>query len=248
MIDKHSRAAMRHGEQDKIFQRWVSAGLKKDGKSKGGLAKVLGVHASQVTRILEGTRKIKATEVSIISAYLGEPAPIIGEGVLTAPDAHSSLVTFGTKQIEIIAEVGGGMWFEAETLDSIGRIDAAHPAVPSVPDQRYNGMKQFAVKVAGKDMDRVIPQGFYAVCIPYREARNALTENDVVLVERYKNGLVEGSLRRVRKSPPGWELRPESSDPKQMVFNLAADFALSGGVAETLRVIGLVIWIGAPMI
>lgn len=241
---------MSHGEQDKIFQRWVFNGLKKEGKSKGGLAKALGVHAAQVTRILEGTRKIKATEVSMIASYLDDPSPVIGAVGLTTIAPHDPLRAgiFGTRQTKIIAEIGGGMWFEAETLESVGRSDSSHPSVPAVPDARYEGMKQFAVKVVGKDMDRAIPQGFFAVCVPYWEARTALTENDVVLVERRRNGLVEGSLRRARKSPPGWTLEPESSDPKQAAFKLAADLALIGGVAETLRVLGLVIWIGSPMV
>lgn len=57
------------------YQDWIAAGLLKRGKSKGGLAEALGIHQSQITRLLAGKRQLKAEEIPVVSAYLEEPAP-----------------------------------------------------------------------------------------------------------------------------------------------------------------------------
>src|ERR1700751_788058 len=57
----------------------IERGLKKTGKSKGGLARVMGVRAGAVSEILGGQRLIKASEVAIIMEYLElNYVPIMG--------------------------------------------------------------------------------------------------------------------------------------------------------------------------
>jgi repressor LexA len=48
----------------------IERGLEKTGKSKGGLAKVMGVRAGAVSEILSGIRLIKASEIAPITEYL----------------------------------------------------------------------------------------------------------------------------------------------------------------------------------
>ena len=60
-----------------MYQEWIATGLKKPGKTKGGLAKALRLHQSQVTRLLsEGGRRLKVDELDKIAAYLEEPVPV----------------------------------------------------------------------------------------------------------------------------------------------------------------------------
>jgi repressor LexA len=47
----------------------IVLGLKRTGKSKGGLAEAIGVRASAVSEILSGIRLIKASELPIITGY-----------------------------------------------------------------------------------------------------------------------------------------------------------------------------------
>lgn len=56
---------------DDIMAR-IAVGLNKPGKNKIGLAKALGVHPSQVTRILQGKRPIKLDELPKITTYLDD--------------------------------------------------------------------------------------------------------------------------------------------------------------------------------
>lgn len=59
-----------------MYQEWILDGLKKPGKTKGGLAKALRLHQSQVTRLLsEGGRRLKVDELDKIAEYLEEPVP-----------------------------------------------------------------------------------------------------------------------------------------------------------------------------
>jgi hypothetical protein len=49
---------------------WIREGLRKPGKSRSGLAAALGRAPSAVTALLKGERKLKADEITVISAYL----------------------------------------------------------------------------------------------------------------------------------------------------------------------------------
>lgn len=69
--------------------REIVEGLKKPGKTKSGLAKALGRQNSAVTSLLKGGRRVQATEVPVIRAYLElEPVvPIVGS-VGASDEAH----------------------------------------------------------------------------------------------------------------------------------------------------------------
>ena len=68
----------------------IERGLQKTGKSKGGLARAMGVRAGAVSEILGGQRLIKASEVEIIMEYLElNYVPImgrIGAGAVIEPE------------------------------------------------------------------------------------------------------------------------------------------------------------------
>src|SRR6201987_882503 len=57
----------------------IVRGLEKTGKSKGGLARAMGVRAGAVSEILSGIRLIKASEIAPIMEYLElNSVPIVG--------------------------------------------------------------------------------------------------------------------------------------------------------------------------
>src|SRR6516162_9384786 len=64
--------------------------LKRTGKSKGGLARVMGVRPGAVSEILSGIRLIKASEIEPIMEYLGlNSVPImgrVGAGAVIEPE------------------------------------------------------------------------------------------------------------------------------------------------------------------
>jgi repressor LexA len=70
----------------------IERGLERTGKSKGGLAKAMGVRAGAVSEILSGIRLIKASEIAPIMEYLElNSVPImgrVGAGAVIEPDTE----------------------------------------------------------------------------------------------------------------------------------------------------------------
>jgi len=83
------------------YIEWIRATLaKKPHLSQAGLAKHLDRNRSVVTSMLNGSREIKARELALIEAYLGERMPVTGT-TQTAPEFVS------------IAGIVGDAWYEA---------------------------------------------------------------------------------------------------------------------------------------
>lgn len=55
---------------------WIIEGLKKEGKSKKGLAEALGRFPSAVSDLLKGRRRLRADEIETVAAYLEVPVPV----------------------------------------------------------------------------------------------------------------------------------------------------------------------------
>ena len=70
----------------------IERGLKRSGKSKGGLARAMGVRPGAVSEILSGIRLIKASEIFPIMEYLQlNTVPImgrVGAGAVIEPDVE----------------------------------------------------------------------------------------------------------------------------------------------------------------
>jgi repressor LexA len=87
-----------------IDAEMIERGLQKTGKSKGGLAKAMGVRAGAVSEILGGQRLIKASEVQVIMDYLElNYVPImgrIGAGAVIEPE-YEQVPPEGLGEIEL---------------------------------------------------------------------------------------------------------------------------------------------------
>ena len=88
----------------------IERGLQKTGKSKGGLARAMGVRAGAVSEILGGQRLIKASEVEIIMEYLElNYVPImgrIGAGAVIEPE-YEQIPPEGLGEIELPFPISG---------------------------------------------------------------------------------------------------------------------------------------------
>jgi repressor LexA len=88
----------------------IERGLLKTGKSKGGLARAMGVRAGAVSEILGGQRLIKAAEVEIIMEYLElNYVPImgrIGAGAVIEPE-YEQVPPEGLGEVELPFPISG---------------------------------------------------------------------------------------------------------------------------------------------
>src|SRR5260370_25735564 len=70
----------------------MAGGLEKPGKTKGGLARAMGVRPGAVSEILSGLRLIKASEIAPIIEYLElNSVPImgrVGAGAVIQPESE----------------------------------------------------------------------------------------------------------------------------------------------------------------
>ena len=88
----------------------IERGLQKTGKSKGGLARAMGVRAGAVSEILGGQRLIKASEIDVIMEYLElNYVPImgrIGAGAVIEPE-YEQVPPEGLGEIELPFPISG---------------------------------------------------------------------------------------------------------------------------------------------
>lgn len=105
--------------------------------------------------------------------------------------------------------------------------------IPLPLQERYPNA--FLLRVRGESMNRVIPNGSYALVDPTSEVVNGKAY--AVAVNGY-----DATIKRVHTLANGIELQPDSTDPtmRPMVFDYADPDA------ETVTVIGRVVWYVLP--
>lgn len=105
--------------------------------------------------------------------------------------------------------------------------------IPRQMRERYPD--SFLLRVVGESMNRVLPNGSYALVNPTSEAIDGKAY--AVAVNGY-----DATIKRVRHLDNGIELSPDSTDPtiRPMVFDYADP------EAETVTVIGEVVWYVVP--
>src|SRR5215475_3572782 len=88
----------------------IERALERTGKSKGGLAKVMGVRPGAVSEILSGLRLIKASEIEPITDYLRlNMVPImgrVGAGALIEPE-NEQIPPEGLGEVELPFPISG---------------------------------------------------------------------------------------------------------------------------------------------
>jgi transcriptional regulator with XRE-family HTH domain len=55
------------------LKAWIAKGLEQPGRTQRGLANVLGVHPTRVSRIVRGEREIRPEEIAKAARYFGIP-------------------------------------------------------------------------------------------------------------------------------------------------------------------------------
>lgn len=116
---------------------WIKEALaQKPDKTKAGIAAALGIHPSQVTRLLKGEgkpRRLQAAEIVKIAAYLESPAP-------------------AAQSIPLLS------WVAASKLTEFGEIEDG-PDGPKIPNPGLGPGRWIALNVVGDSMDRIAPDG-----------------------------------------------------------------------------------------
>jgi SOS-response transcriptional repressor LexA len=86
--------------------------------------------------------------------------------------------------------------------------------VPAMVHPIVHASAQYAVKVQGPSVNLRIPDGMYAICAPLESFPGGAKHGTLVHVERHRAGLVEHTIKELRKERTGVVLWPVSSHPE----------------------------------
>jgi SOS-response transcriptional repressor LexA len=182
---------------------FLRRGLNKTGWTAYRWAKEAKVASTTITRLLndpEWTNIPKAVTLQKLATAAG----------LELPDTLNFTATMDLSAVErsipVLGEVRAGSW---ERIPDEPSVQEWLPM--DVPE--YAGASLFAVRVSGRSMDLLYPDGTYVVCAPPAEV--GLREGDCVVVRRRNAAdLAETTLKQVeRKKDGSFILCPRSSDP-----------------------------------
>ena len=93
---------------------WIRNGLTRPGKTQRGLATALGVDPSAISRLLAGTRQLRAAELPVVAAYLESQIPSgFSPDITREPGRSAAAVPVrasgpGTRDLPVMGTAVGG--------------------------------------------------------------------------------------------------------------------------------------------
>lgn len=209
---------------ERIYQSRVAKKL-----SQAALGRLAGVTRNAVSLWESNTSSPTPERLRKLAVILDKDS----DWLATGRKAHT-LVTLG---LPLWGEIAAGVW--AEVCES---QDMDVKRVPVAPDPAYPADAQYALKVKGNSVNKIAPNGTIVVCVDVVKAGIEIRDGDLVCVTRQKGGLVETTLKRVRKAKGGIDLWPESTDPQHAT---ALRLGAKGDTEVTIT--GLVIYTVKPI-
>ena len=169
------------------------------GLSTTQLGKLVGTSHATISRLETGEMQLTQQWAERIAKALGiHLAEVFGDIVPAQPAG-----------LPVLGEVAAGVWREAELAD-----EPKESHLPIGNDPLYPNVRQFALRVAGESMNRIVHDGAYIVCVSWPELGRLPRESDLVVVERRRDGLVETTVKRIRTIDNQVCLVPDSDDPR----------------------------------
>jgi len=201
-------------------RNWIKKLLEERGRgSQAELARHLGVDPSVISKIVTGTRELKAKELFGIVNFFGhtkireaglsrEIARAASDVVVDSSDLDGPTPAPG---IPILGEVAAGQWIEPD--DAIDSLRLQGEYVP--PDPRFAARYQCAWIVRGRSVERFARDGQALVCAIVGDGSPVEPQDgDIVIAERHRaqGGLIERTAKRIRFFRDRTELVPQYDD------------------------------------
>lgn len=229
---------------DRLRQARINAGFRSASAAAKDLDVKLSTYNAHERAGYPGGRDYDPEQASVYARRFGVADAWLLTGKGKQPTGEKAPSVSMTR---VVGEVEAGTWrailFNFD-LDADPEDDK-YPPIPYVSDPRYRNVAQFAVKVIGTSVNKIIPDGYFAVCVPYWEVRGQITEGDLVVIQRKQGELFEGTIKRIARGLKNWELRPESDDPKHLPIVIPEQTGEDD--SGEVEIAGLVIWQGAPV-
>lgn len=153
----------------------------------------MGLDPAQITRMVNGERRIQLYEIEKIEAYLGKTS-----SSPTLDRLRTKIERSNIHGLHVTRIAAPGVWREDGAKMMLERI-----VVPSSPDPIYAGMSQFAIQMEGSNR--------FAICVSY-EGRRPQADELVAVERRNQSNLVETTICRLTPSDDGWRVTLEGRD------------------------------------
>lgn len=133
--------------------------------------------------------------------------------------------------LPVLGEVRAGAWLEMDGEQSPSEY------LPLTSDPMYRRARQYALRVVGTSMNKIIDPGAFVIVADWSDLGKMPEQDELVIVKRQRGSTVECTVKRAKRTDDGWELWPESTDPRwQEPIRL-----VDGGLDDEVQIIGKVI-------
>jgi SOS-response transcriptional repressor LexA len=179
--------------------------VKEKGLSKAELARRSGVPYDNVNKYLRGdVENPRGDALEKLARALDTSTLYLQSGLTDRKPLPSRGVPFR-------GEVAAGVWIEVGEGQEV-----PDDYLPFNPLPQYPEGAVYCLTVRGDSLDKVAPPGTVLVCVDLYSSGIDIKDGDLVIVERakFQDGLLEMTAKRVRAVKGGFELYPESTNPK----------------------------------
>lgn len=182
----------------------VRTRLERLGLSPRAASLKAGLNSHFVQNLLSGKVQSVKTEslVKLADALETTPEYLI-EG------KHEGLDLLPFRGIIVRGSVQAGQWTEASDEAFEADPDSIEIA-PVSPPPGYERANLFALRVKGRSMDLVYPEGTIVIVCPVSDTD--IRDGDNVIVIRRRNGFTEATVKQVETDGKKWTLHAKSSD------------------------------------
>lgn len=221
------------------LRAWANLGLKKPGRSKGGLAQALGRSNSVVTKILQGERPIRLDEIPRIAAYIDEPPPAIPGMDFRLRQEVEEVRESRLMPVTTVGPVQAGAFIPIDEFDQSEPEVFYEPADPEFPRARRT-----AFDVIGDSMNRLEPSpilpGSKVIGVNYDDIGIPLRDNMVVVVQQERDAghLREWSIKQIELQDEHIVFHPRSSNPRHKPIVVPRDLRADDG--RQVKILALV--------
>jgi repressor LexA len=204
------------------FKKVFSNLAEKSGYSDAEIARRLGVNRSTISRWKSGEQSPPLPKVKEIADFFGvNPMVFVDEfhGAISVKAASVGVPLYGS--------IAAGVPLEMIQIEE-------YIEIPEMIGNKYPDA--FLLRVNGDSMNKVVPNGMYALIAPNEEIKNG----DVVAIN--VNGY-EATLKRFFKLHNTIVLEPDSYNPEHTPMMLDCTKA----ECEDLKVLGKMVWFMSPL-
>lgn len=195
----------------KRLREWLKRGLAKTDRKRTatGLAKLLGVDRTAISKIFSGQRGIKAGELRGMADYINEPIPLEATPGVAEPLPSDKMALY-------IGKIAAGTWIDMET-----QVAVKPKKISAAPIQIYENLQQGYLNITDDSCDKFAKKGETIWVVDYDKVRKVPQHNDFVVVQmtqlignrREERHVQEWTVRRVARTGGSIFLKGLSSVP-----------------------------------